>query len=127
MTLLQTFASTVELTTYAEIREALFHPQLSRTFDTRSYADGNIREGIVSTQHGAVHRSRRRVENAQFRADKLRLYERELFPEVMNDLLDVLLTATRSTSTRSARSSPASWRPAGSASTSGSATWPSWP
>lgn len=92
MTLLETFASTVELATYAEIREALFHPELSRTFDTRSYSDGNIRDGIVSIQHGAVHRSRRRVENAQFRSDKLRLYERELFPEVMNDLLDILMT-----------------------------------
>jgi cytochrome P450 len=92
MTLLETFASTVELSTYAEIREALFHPNLSRTFDTRGYHEGNIRDGIVSIQHGAVHRARRRVENAQFRADKLKLYERTLFPEVMADLLDVLMT-----------------------------------
>ncbi|MDO8485745.1 MAG: cytochrome P450, partial [Candidatus Limnocylindrales bacterium] len=70
---------------------ALFHPSLSRTFDTRSYENGNIRDGIVSTQHGAVHRARRRVENTQFRPDKLRLYEQTLFPAVMNDLLDVLL------------------------------------
>ena len=92
MSLLETFTRTVELTTYGEIRDALFHPNLSRTFDTRRYEDGNIRDGIVSTQHGAVHRSRRRVENAQFRPDKLRLYEQTLFPEVMADLLDVLMT-----------------------------------
>ena len=91
MTLLIDFPATVELTRYEDIKAALFNPNLSRTFDTRRYDDGNIREGIVSTAHGALHRARRRVENTQFRADKLRLYERELFPVVMNDLLDVLL------------------------------------
>jgi cytochrome P450 len=91
MTLLETFPETFELTGFAEIREALGNPNLSRTFDTRSYEDGNIRNGIVSTQHGAVHRARRRVENSQFRADKLRLYERTLFPAVLADLLDALL------------------------------------
>lgn len=89
----ESFASTVELTGYEEIREALFNPNLSRTFDTRSYAAGNIRDGIVSIQHGAVHRARRRVENTQFRPDILRLYEQALFPAVMNDLLDVLLAS----------------------------------
>ncbi|HEU0235663.1 MAG TPA: cytochrome P450 [Candidatus Limnocylindrales bacterium] len=91
MTLLSTFPVTLELTGYEDIRAALFHPDLSRTFDTRSYEAGNIRNGIVSTQHGAVHRARRRVENTQFRPDHLRLYERELFPAVMNTLLDRLL------------------------------------
>ena len=91
MSLLTSFTTTVELTGYDEIRAALFHPDLSRTFDDRTYEEGNIRNGIVSIAHGAVHRSRRRVENAQFRADRLRLYERTLFPEVMNDLLDQLL------------------------------------
>jgi cytochrome P450 len=87
----QSFATTVELSSYDEIREALFNPDLTRTFDTRSYAEGNIRDGIVSTAHGSVHRARRRVENTQFRPDELRLYEQTLFPAVMDDLLDVLL------------------------------------
>lgn len=87
----QSFATTVELSGYEEIREALFSPDLTRTFDTRDYAEGNIRDGIVSTAHGAMHRARRRVENTQFRPDKLRLYEQTLFPAVMADLLDVLL------------------------------------
>jgi cytochrome P450 len=91
VTLLTSFPTTVELTRYEDIKQALFNPNLSRTFDTRHYDQGNIRDGIVSTQHGAVHRARRRVENTQFRPDKLRLYERELFPAVMNDLLDQLL------------------------------------
>src|SRR5688500_17454917 len=93
--LLTKFAATITFDRYEDIRTALFDPNLSRTFDKRSYEDGNIRSGIVSIQHGAVHRARRRVENTQFRADVLRLYERELFPKVMNDLLDRLIDSDR--------------------------------
>jgi len=89
------FTATIELDRYEDVRAALFEPNLSRSFDKRSYEDGNIRGGIVSIAHGAVHRARRRVENTQFRADVLRLYEQELFPRVMNDLLDVLIEAER--------------------------------
>jgi cytochrome P450 len=92
MTLLERYTATVELSGYDEIREALFSGDLSRTFDRRRYEDGNIRNGIVSTQHGAVHRARRRVENTQFRPDRLRHYERDLFPPLQADLLDRLLT-----------------------------------
>jgi cytochrome P450 len=92
MALLDRYTSTVVLDRYEDIREALFNPNLSRTFDRRTYAEGNIRDGIVSIQHGAVHRSRRRVENSQFRPDKLRLYEQVLFPVAMRELLDVLMT-----------------------------------
>lgn len=89
--LLTTFPATIVLERYEEIREALFNPNLSRTFDRRSYAEGNIRDGVVSISHGPVHRARRRIENSQFRPDVLRLYERDLFPTVMGDLLDVLI------------------------------------
>ncbi|HXG39938.1 MAG TPA: cytochrome P450, partial [Candidatus Limnocylindrales bacterium] len=87
------FPAVVELTGYEEIRRALFDPNLSRTFDRRSYAEGNIRDGVVSISHGAVHRARRRVENTQFRPEILRLYERELFPRVLGELLDRLIDA----------------------------------
>ena len=90
---LTTYAATIVFDRYEDIRAALFDPHLSRTFDRRSYEDGNIRSGIVSIAHGSTHRARRRVENTQFRADVLRLYERELFPVVMDELLDVLLDA----------------------------------
>src|SRR5688572_2238869 len=93
--LLTKFAATITFDRYEDIRAALFDPNLSRTFDKRSYEDGNIRSGIVSIAHGATHRARRRVENTQFRADVLRLYERDLFPKVMNDLLDVLIDRER--------------------------------
>lgn len=89
--LLTTFTTTIVLDRYEAIREALFHPDLSRTFDRRSYEEGNIRDGVVSISHGPVHRTRRRVENTQFRPDVLRLYERELFPRVIDDLLDKLI------------------------------------
>jgi cytochrome P450 len=88
---LTTYAATISFDRYEDIRAALFDPNLSRTFDRRSYEDGNIRSGIVSIAHGATHRARRRIENTQFRADVLRLYERKLFPQVMDELLDVLI------------------------------------
>ena len=91
--LLTEFSAVVTFDRYDEIREALFDPNLSRSFDRRSYAEGNIRDGVVSISHGATHRARRRVENTQFRSDVLRLYERDLFPGVMDRLLDRLIDA----------------------------------
>lgn len=85
---LTTFTEVVTFEAYDEIREALFNTDLSRSFDKRSYDEGNIRDGVVSITHGAVHRARRRTENTQFRPDVLRLYEKDLFPRVMDDLLD---------------------------------------
>lgn len=93
--LLTEYTATIEFDRYEDIRAALFDPDLSRSFDKRPYEDGNIRSGIVSIIHGATHRARRRIENTQFRADVLRLYERDLFPRVMNDLLDVLIDKER--------------------------------
>ena len=91
MGLLTSYSATIVFDRYDDIRVALFDPNLSRSFDKRSYEDGNIRDGIVSISHGATHRARRRVENTQFRGEVLRLYERDLFPKVMNQLLDVLI------------------------------------
>ena len=90
--LLTEYTARISFDRYEDIRAALFDPNLSRTFDRRSYHEGNIRDGIVSISHGALHRARRRIENTQFRAEVLRLYERELFPKVMNELLDRLIT-----------------------------------
>jgi cytochrome P450 len=95
VTLLDRHSATIIIDGYEAIRQALFDPNLSRTFDRRSYAEGNIRDGIVSISHGAVQRARRRVENTQFRPDRLRLYERELFPKVLDDLLDRLIDGER--------------------------------
>jgi cytochrome P450 len=83
--------ATIVLDRYEAIREALFNKDLSRSFDKRTYDDGNVRDGVVSIVHGATHRARRRVENAEFRADRLRLYERDLFPGVLDEMLDRLI------------------------------------
>lgn len=83
--------ATVTFDRYDAIREALFNKDLSRSFDKRSYADGNVRDGVVSIVHGATHRARRRVENTEFRADRLRLYEGQLFPAVLDSMLDRLV------------------------------------
>jgi cytochrome P450 len=84
-------SATITFDRYEDVREALFNPDLSRSFDKRSYHAGNIRDGVVSISHGAVHRARRRVENSQFRPDVLRLYEHDLFPHVMEALLDTVI------------------------------------
>jgi cytochrome P450 len=84
--------TTIEFDRYEDIREALFHRDLSRSFDKRLYQEGNVRDGVVSIVHGAVHRARRRVENTQFRPDRLREYERDLFPGVLSEMLDTLIT-----------------------------------
>jgi cytochrome P450 len=91
MDLLDRYTATVTLESYEAVREALFDANLSRSFDKRSYEAGNIRDGVVSITHGSLQRARRRVENTQFRPDKLKLYERELFPGVLDELLDVLI------------------------------------
>lgn len=75
------------------IQQALFNRHLSRTFDKRTYEEGNVREGVVSILHGKVHRNRRRIENTQFRVDQLKLYERELFPPIVEQFVT---DATRS-------------------------------
>jgi len=88
-------ATPILLDRYEEIREALFDKDLSRSFDKRTWAEGNIRDGVVSIQHGAVHRARRRVENTQFRPDRLRLYERDLFPGVLDAWIPRLIVDGR--------------------------------
>ena len=39
--------TTITFDDYEAIRQALFDPNLSRSFDKRSYAEGNIRDGVV--------------------------------------------------------------------------------
>jgi len=80
----------VTLSDYDDIREALRDPALSRSFDKRSWDAGNIRAGIVSIIHGDEHRERRRIENTQFRRDRLFAYEKDLFPTVCDALVAAL-------------------------------------
>lgn len=73
---------------FDDIREAMYHPDLSRGFDTRSFEEGNPRAGILSIQHGETHKQRRRLENPLFQRHVLVEYEQELFPVVLSDFCD---------------------------------------
>jgi cytochrome P450 len=70
----------VVVTRYAEIRDAMYNRDLSRSLDDRSFEEGNPRAGVLSTLHGAEHKERRRLENPLFRRAELFEYENELFP-----------------------------------------------
>jgi cytochrome P450 len=84
----QTASDSVSFDDFEDIRRALYHPALSRTLDRRSFEEGNPRAGILSLQHGDVHRQRRRFENALFRRQALIEYEQALFPAILTGLLD---------------------------------------
>ncbi len=87
MRIVEPITAEVVLQEYGAIKEALMNPHLSRTFDKRTYAEGNVREGVVSIMHGRAHRDRRRLENMQFRPDILKLYEVELFPPIADQMV----------------------------------------
>lgn len=70
----------LELTSYDDIREALYHKDLSRSLDDRSFDEGNMRAGVLSMLHGGEHKERRRLENPLFRRSALIEYERDMFP-----------------------------------------------
>jgi cytochrome P450 len=72
---------------FAAIRESLLNTSLSRTFDRRTYDEGNVRYGVVSIMHGIAHRDRRRLENSQFKPAELHLYETELFPPILESMV----------------------------------------
>lgn len=88
-------APKVVFTRYEDIRDALASPAISRRFDTRPFPEGNTGDGTVSTAHGEMHRARRRVENTQFRNEPLKHYERELFPDLLTEMLDDLIVEER--------------------------------
>ena len=68
---------------YELIREAFYNDALSRELDTRSFDEGNPRDGVLSTLHGDEHKERRRLENPLFRRSALVEYEQELFPDIV--------------------------------------------
>ena len=72
---------------YDAVREAMYHPDLSRGMDPRSAEEGNPRADVLSVLHGDPHKRRRRLENPLFRRSALVEYERELFPRVLEDIL----------------------------------------
>lgn len=95
MTVATTFTAEVEFKDSASIKKALFSPDLSRSFDKRSFEQGNIRANVVSILHAGAHRDRRRVENTIFRRERLVEYEHVLFPKAIDVLLPQLIVGGR--------------------------------
>lgn len=80
---------------YDDARSALHNRDLSRQLDRSTFAEGNTRERILSVLHGRDHRDRRRLENPLFRTDRLFLYERELFPRIVREVMGRLASDRR--------------------------------
>jgi len=78
------------LSTYADVRSALFNRDLLQAAH-RDYEKGNIIEGVVMQLDGDPHRERRRLENPLFRRETLTYYESEVFPGVIDRLLGSLV------------------------------------
>lgn len=88
-------AASVVVRRYDDVRDALFHPDLSRALDVRSFEDGNPRAGVLSTLHGPGHKLRRRLENPLFRRATLVADEQEHFPRVIDRIADRSATGDR--------------------------------
>ncbi len=78
----------VRIDDFEAVRKALYHPDLSRSLDKRTFEEGNPRAGILSLLHGDEHKERRRFENPLFRRQALVEYEQVLFPAILADVLD---------------------------------------
>lgn len=94
MRIVEPITAEILIDDYTSIKEALVNPSLSRTFDKRTYEQGNVREGVVSIMHGQAQRDRRRLENMQFRPTELQLYEQELFPPIVESMVNTAADAS---------------------------------
>src|SRR5688572_25551866 len=74
----------ITITTVDEAKDAYRQKDLRQSL----YDAGEIvMEGVLVNLHGDEHRARRRLENRLFRRDTLVHYERDLFPQVIEDTL----------------------------------------
>ena len=74
----------VTITDYELARQALRHKELRQAL----YDAGDVvMADVLVNLHGDAHRARRRLENRLFRKDTHERYERDLFPEVVDDTL----------------------------------------
>ena len=73
------------ITTPADAREVYRHKQLRQAL----YDAGEVvMEDVLINLHGDDHRQRRRLENRLFRRDTFYEYEREMFPEIIQETVD---------------------------------------
>jgi cytochrome P450 len=75
---------------YYDVEHALRLNDLKQSL----YDDGKIlMDKVLVTLHGDEHRQRRSVESQLFRRNFFRVYENDVFPELLNETLDQFLTA----------------------------------
>jgi len=79
------------LTTYADVRAALFNRTLAQHAHKR-YEVGNILEGVVMQLHLPEHKERRRVENPLYRREAVLEYEHVRFPAVIDATLGTAIS-----------------------------------
>jgi cytochrome P450 len=89
-------AREIVLISYDDVRAALQSIDLARSIDPERFEKGNIEEQTLPVLHGDEHRDRRRVENALFRRQALELYERVLFPDIVEHTLATFVPPDRS-------------------------------
>ena len=83
----------VTVSTFEEARDAYRQKDLRQAL----YDAGEIIMGdVLVNLHGEEHRARRRLENRLFRRDTFAVYERDLFPAVVEDTLEPHAAAGRS-------------------------------
>ncbi|HEX3956528.1 MAG TPA: cytochrome P450 [Trebonia sp.] len=74
----------IMITTFAGARTAFRQKNLQQD---QYRAGGLVMDDVLVNLHGTEHRNRRRIENRLFRRDTFELYERELFPVVIEQTL----------------------------------------
>lgn len=74
----------IMITTFAGARTAFRQKNLQQD---QYRAGGLVMDDVLVNLHGTEHRNRRRMENRLFRRDTFELYERELFPGVIEQTL----------------------------------------
>lgn len=74
----------VILTSFEDVKEAFRQRELQQAL----YDEGaDLMKNVIVSLHGDDHRTRRRIENRLFRRDVFRLYEHELIPQAVDQLL----------------------------------------
>ena len=92
------------VSTYHDVEHALRITDLKQSL----YDEGKIlMDKVLVTLHGDEHRQRRSIESQLFRKNFFRVYENEVFPDLLRETLDQFLTPTRHSISKS--SATASW------------------
>lgn len=85
-------SETITITTYNEAKDTYRQKDLRQAL----YDAGEVVMGdVLVNLHGEAHRDRRRLENRLFRRETFELYERELFPPIIEETLQPELAAGR--------------------------------